>query len=117
MPNNPSELILQDRTEELLTYLQTQFDYVLVDSAPVGLLSDGYVLSRYCDATLYIVRHGVTPKKRLERLENNKINTLKNMVMVFNGVRSRGFGKRKYGYGYGYGYVYNQDQKKIGKLA
>lgn len=117
LPQNPSELILQDRTEELLTYLQTKFDYVLVDSAPVGLLSDGYVLSRYCDATLYIVRHGVTPKKRLEQLENNKINTLKNMVMVFNGVRSRGFGKRKYGYGYGYGYVYNQDQKKIGKLA
>ena len=117
LPHNPSELILQNRTEELLTYLQTKYDYVLVDSAPVGLLSDGYVLSRYCDATLYIVRHGVTPKKRLEQLENNKINTLKNMVMVFNGVRSRGFGKRKYGYGYGYGYVYNQDQKKIGKLA
>lgn len=117
LPRNPSELILQNRTEELLNDLQHQFDFVLVDSAPVGLLSDGYVLSRYCDATLYIVRHGVTPKKRLEQLENNKVNTLKNLVMVFNGVRSRGFGKRKYGYGYGYGYVYNQEPKNIGKLA
>lgn len=109
LPSNPSELILNERALELLNYLEARYDYVLLDSAPVGILSDGYVLSRYCDATLYVVRHGHTPKRMLERLEeNNKINELKNMALVFNGVQSRGFGK----YGYGYGYVYNQTGKK-----
>ena len=105
LPPNPSELILQARTAELLQYLGEHFDYVLVDSAPVGLLSDGYVLSNHCDATLYVVRHHHTPKKMLGRLEQiNKINELKNMAIVFNGVRSRGFSKNDYGYGYSYGY-------------
>lgn len=114
LPGNPSELILQGRTEELLNYLQTQFDYILVDSAPVGILSDGYVLSRFCDATLYVVRHSYTPKKMLERLEqNNRINELKNLAIVFNGVQSRGFGLNKYGYGYGYEYLYKQSKKNL----
>lgn len=118
LPHNPSDLILQERTADLLHYLKNKFDYVVVDSAPVGVLSDGYVLSRHCDATLYVVRHGHTPKKMLERLEqNNKINELKNLAIVFNGVRSRGFGRNGYGYGYGYGYIYTQTQKKIKKLV
>ncbi len=107
LPSNPSELILRDSTAELLNYLGDRFDYVLVDSAPVGLLSDGYVLSTHCDATLYVVRHHHTPKKMLGRLEQiNKINELKNMAIVFNGVRSRGFTKNDYGYGYSYNYTY-----------
>jgi len=105
LPGNPSELILQERTEELLNYLNNRFDYVFIDTAPVGVLSDGYVLSRYCDATLYVVRHGYTPKKILERLEqNNKINELKNLAIIFNGVKIRGFFKNNYGYGYNYVY-------------
>src|ERR1051326_3159620 len=74
------------------------------DTAPVGLLSDAYVLSSYCDATLYVVRHNHTRKVSIQRLdENKKINELKNMAIVFNGIRSRGFGNNGYGYGYGYG--------------
>jgi capsular exopolysaccharide synthesis family protein len=113
LPHNPSELILQDSTETLLQHLQSKYDYIIVDSAPVGLLSDGYVLSKLCDATLYIVRHGYTPKKMLERLEqNNKINQLKNLAIVFNGVRARGFASVGEGYGYGIPYKYNNGQKK-----
>lgn len=105
---NSSELILHHRTADLFHYLEDRFDYVLVDCAPVGLLSDGYVLSKYCNATLFIVRHRYTPKKMLERLEpNNRINELKNLAIVFNGIRE---------YGYGYGYMYNQNQKKRKKL-
>lgn len=101
---NPSELILHQRTADLFRCLESRFDYVLVDCAPVGLLSDGYVLSRHCNATLFVVRHKYTPKKMLERLEpNTRINELKNLAIVFNGIRE---------YGYGYGYIYNQDQKR-----
>ena len=87
---------------------------VLVDSAPVGLMSDGYVLSRQCDATLYVMRHGHTPKKVLGRLEkNNRINYLNNIGIVFNGIKKRGFGKTDHGYGYnGYGYNYDYGNQK-----
>ena len=105
VPRNPSELIINERAERLLNHLQASFDYVIVDSAPVGVLSDGYVLTNFCDATLYVVRHNYTSKTMLERLENqNRINELKNIALVFNGVRSRGFASNLYGYEYGYGY-------------
>ncbi|RZK26011.1 MAG: polysaccharide biosynthesis tyrosine autokinase [Flavobacterium sp.] len=107
LPPDPSELILSDRTGQLLRYLEVQYDYIIVDSAPVGVLSDGYVLAKHCDATLYIVRHGHTPKKMLQRLEeNNKINELRNIGIVFNGINSRGYAGKKYGYSHGYSYSY-----------
>ena len=111
LPSNPSELNLNDRTEKLLKYLDNYFDFVIIDSAPVGILSDGYILSRYCDATIYVVRHRHTPKKMLERLEyNNRINELKNIGIVFNGVRTRGFSRNSYGYGYSY--IYKDKKRK-----
>lgn len=112
LPHNPSELILSERLPALLSYLDAIFDYVIIDTAPVGALSDAYVVAPLCDATLYIIRHNHTPKIVVERLdETNKINSLKNMAIVFNGVRARGF-SRDYGYGYGYGYAGKLKQKK-----
>ena len=113
LPENPSELILSEKVPELMKYLSDNFDYIIIDTAPVGLLSDAYVLSAYCDATLFVVRHKHTRKTSIQRLDtNNKINELKNMAIVFNGVRARGFGRNGYGYGYGYGYVYREGKKK-----
>jgi hypothetical protein len=63
-----------------------------------------------------VVRHRHTPKLSIQRIdENNKINELKNLAIVFNGVRSRGFGNSAYGYGYGYGYGYVYNNGKKGK--
>jgi capsular exopolysaccharide synthesis family protein len=113
LPENPSELIMSDRVPELMEFLTPLFDYIIIDTAPVGLLSDAYVLSSYCDATLYIIRHGHTSKVSVERIDaNNKINELKNMAIVFNGVKSRGFGRNGYGYGYGYGYIHKEKEVK-----
>ena len=113
LPENPSELIMSEKVPKLFTYLSGIFDYIIIDTAPVGLLSDAYVLSSYCDATLYVVRHKHTRKVSIQRLDaNNKINELKNMAIVFNGVRSRGFGGNGYGYGYGYGYIHKDKRKK-----
>lgn len=120
LPDNPSELIMSDKVPELLQYLSEIFDYVVVDSAPVGLLTDAYILSSYCDATLYVIRHRHTRKVSIQRLdENNKINELKNIAIVFNGVKSRGFSKNGYGYGYGYGYLTpeKRDKKKSRKVV
>jgi capsular exopolysaccharide synthesis family protein len=112
---NPTELLTSSRLQELLTYLDGIFDYIIVDSAPVGPVTDAYIISPYCDATLYIVRHKHTPKVLVEQIDkNSKVNKLKNMAIVFNGIRPRGFGKHHYGYGYGYGdgYAYQEKRKQ-----
>ncbi len=116
IPPNPSELILNGKLDELLKYLETIFDYIIIDSAPVNPVTDSYIISPLCDATLYIVRHGVTPKISIKMLdENNGMHTLKNMAIVFNGVKNRGMGRYgTYGYsnGNGYGYFDAGKEKK-----
>lgn len=113
LPYNPTELIMNGKAEELLNYLDGIFDFIIIDTAPVLPVTDAYVLSPYCDATLFVVRHGYTPKLFIERLDaNNKINHLNNAAIVFNGVTPRGFGSSHYGYGYGYGYIYDDRQSR-----
>jgi len=105
IPPNPSELILNGKIQELLVYLENAFDYIVIDTAPVSPVTDAYLLSQLCDATLYVVRHGYTPRIFLQMLdENNKMKGLKNLAIIFNGVKSRGL--KAYGYGYGYGMGY-----------
>jgi capsular exopolysaccharide synthesis family protein len=121
IPPNPSELILNGRLEELLAYLETTFDYILMDTSPVSPVTDAYILSPFCDATLYVIRHGVTPKQYIKHLDENlKVRGLKNLAIIFNGVKSRGLTKYDYGYGYGksggnYGYA-EEEQKKESKI-
>jgi tyrosine-protein kinase Etk/Wzc len=110
LPESPTELITNGVTEGLLQELDQLFDHIVIDIAPVGPVSDAYIISPYCDITLYIVRHGYTPKTFLERLDiNNKLNKLSNAAIVFNGVSQRGYGQS---YGYGYGYIYGNDKYK-----
>lgn len=114
LPMNPSELIMNGRAEGLLNDLDERFDNIVIDIAPVGPVTDAYLISPLCDSTLYVVRHGYTPKVFLERIdENNRIHNLKNLAIVFNGVVMRGFGNKNYGYGYGYhtSYGYNKKSK------
>lgn len=107
----PSELLLNGKIQELLTYLDGMFDLVIVDTAPVVLVTDAYILSDLCNVTLYVARHKYTPKMLIKRLdENNKINPLINPAIIFNGVKIRGFFKNNYGYGYDY--VYGDKGKK-----
>jgi capsular exopolysaccharide synthesis family protein len=113
LPDNPSELLMNERLKELLNYLEEIFDHVIIDSAPASLLSDAYVLSPMCHATLYVVKHKFTPKVYLERLEQeNSVNQLMNVGIIFNGIKSRGFTKNGYGYGYGYGYIHDNNGGK-----
>jgi len=113
IPDSPTELIMNGMAPELFNDLDKQFDHIIIDVAPVGPVSDAYILSPYCDLTLYVVRHNFTPKTFLERLDiNNKLNKLTNPAIVFNGVSQRGYGQ-SYGYGYGYVYGDNKYNKKL----
>ncbi len=116
IPPNPSELILNGRIQELLAYLENAFDYIVIDTAPVTPVTDAYLLSQFCDATLFVLRHGYTPRIYLQMLEeNNKVRGLKNLALIFNGVKSRGIGKGGYGNGYGYGYGVGYEDVNVRK--
>lgn len=89
----------------MIEYLDNSFDMVIIDTSPIVLITDAYILSEMCDATLYIMRHGYTPKMLIKRIdENNEINPIHNPAIIFNAVKTRGFIKSNYGYGYNYVY-------------
>ena len=101
IPPNPAELILGESMKELLDDLKTKYDYIILDTPPVGLVSDALELAQYCDATLYVVRQGFTKKGMLHLVnDKHKKGELTNISVVFNGYEN----KSRYGYGYGYGY-------------
>lgn len=105
LPENPTELLANGKVKSLIDYLENNFDMVLLDTSPAVLVTDAYILSAMCDATLYVIRHNYTPKMLIKRLdENNQINTINNPAIVFNGVKTRGVFKNNYGYGYDYVY-------------
>jgi capsular exopolysaccharide synthesis family protein len=114
LPPNPSELITNGQLSELFRHLETQFDYLIIDTAPVSPVSDAFLLAPLCDATLYVVRHNHTPINYIKKLnETCKVNELKNMAIIFNDVKGRGFGGYGYHYEYGYnnGYSYSQEKE------
>lgn len=101
IPPNPAELLSRKSLDKAIEYLKEIYDYILLDTAPVGLVTDTLIISRVTDATIYICRADYTPKSDLELV--NKLyqeNKLKNMGIVLNGIDMN---KRKYGYYYGYG--------------
>ncbi|MEO6176072.1 MAG: polysaccharide biosynthesis tyrosine autokinase [Flavobacterium circumlabens] len=101
IPPNPSELILSEAMKELIDELKQKYDYIILDTPPVGLVSDALELAQYADVTLYIVRQNYTKKDMITLLNNRiKRGELNNASIVLNGYEN----KAKYGSGYGYGY-------------
>ena len=110
LPENPTELLANGKIKEIIDYLNNIFDFVIIDTSPIVLVTDAYILSALCDATLYVIRHKYTPKMLIKRIdENNQINPINNPAIIFNGVKMRGFFKNNYGYGYDY--VYGKKEK------
>lgn len=96
--------IVDAELASLFETLENEFDYIIVDTPPLSTALDACVLNKYCDTTLFTVRHGYTPKWMVKHFDQNKsINYLNNLFIVFNGIKRRGIYERGYGYGYGYG--------------
>ncbi|WP_394759518.1 polysaccharide biosynthesis tyrosine autokinase [Flavobacterium sp.] len=103
VPPNPGELIMGESMKEMIDELKLKYDYIILDTPPVGLVSDALELTPFCDATIYVVRQNVTRKEMLSLVNNkHKRGELNNISIVFNGFEN----KAKYGYGYAYGYGY-----------
>lgn len=122
IPPNPAELLLDEKVSELFKELKNRFDAIIIDSAPLGLVSDAVILSAYADATLYIMRQNYTLKKQIGMVDdiyrNNKlpaISLLLNDVKV-NSTYGGYYGKYGYQYGYGGDYFEKEGTKKNGML-
>lgn len=102
IPPNPTELLSNGRYEELVAELRTRYDYVILDTAPLMLVTDTLLISHMADATLYVTRSGYT-EKTLVDFANKQIGSgkIKNTAFVLNDVSNDYFG---YGNKYGYGY-------------
>ena len=112
LQDDASELLQNGKIQAMISQLNELYDVVIIDSAPVVLITDAYLLSSICNATLYVVRHKFTPKLFVKRIEENQeINPINNPAIVFNGVKTRGFFNNNYGYGYN-NYVYGYQKKK-----
>ena len=101
VPPNPTELLARDGLEKAIETLKQNFDYVILDTAPIGMVTDTLLIGRVADLSVYVCRADYTRKAEFtlinELAENNK---LPNLCIAINGVDLQ---KKKYGYYYGYG--------------
>ncbi|WP_339921995.1 polysaccharide biosynthesis tyrosine autokinase [uncultured Cyclobacterium sp.] len=126
VPPNPAELLLKDKMGVFLEQLERQFDIIIMDCPPVGLVSETMDLLRFSDVNLYIVRHDFTHKNHLLMINDLYSNDqVRNFYAIFNGLKGGGdtydFGGYNYGYGYNYSYMmknsygdgYYSEEKKL----
>ncbi len=101
IPPNPGEILMSKRVAEIFAEVKQIYEYIIVDTAPVGMVTDTIQISKYADLTIYVVRANYLDKRMLhipEKLNNE--NKLTNMAMLINESDQT---KGAYGYGYGYG--------------
>lgn len=112
IPPNPQELLSNGRYQKLIAELSSSYEYIIIDSAPLMLVSDTLSIVDTTDAVLYVTRSGVSRKILIDfagdLVQDQKIS---NVSFVLNDV-SKSLGGYGYGYNYGYGYGYSQDKEK-----
>jgi tyrosine-protein kinase Etk/Wzc len=122
VPPNASELILSDKVLKILEYGRENYDLVVLDTPPIGLISDAVVLLKQADAGIFVMNVKFAKKQGVRFLEEViEKNNLKNVGITLNNVTTQrwkyyskygyGYGY-SYSYGYGYGYGYGEDDKK-----
>ncbi|QBA22742.1 polysaccharide biosynthesis tyrosine autokinase [Chryseobacterium indologenes] len=112
IPPNPQELLSNGRYQKLISEMSSRYEYIVIDSAPLMLVSDTLSISDTADASLYVVRSGVSRKILIDFANKLvKESKISNVSFVINDV-SKNVGGYGYGYNYGYGYGYTADKKK-----
>jgi tyrosine-protein kinase Etk/Wzc len=124
VPPNPSEMLLDEKVSSLFADLKKQFDIVIIDTAPVGLVSDAVTLGAYANACMYIVRHNYTFKKQVQLIDElYRSKKIPHIAIIINDINTQagygsyyGYGNYGYGYGYGSGSDYFDGQIKQKKM-
>lgn len=105
---NPAELLMDERLDQLVDELRKRYDYIVVDSVPVGIIADATISNRIADLTIFVARAGRLDRRQLPEIEQlYKENKLHNMAVVLNGADLH----RRYGYYGYYGYSYKYEKK------
>ena len=128
IPPNPTELVASDALDKAIEHLKEHYDYVILDTAPIGLVTDTAIIGRVADLCVYVCRADVTPKAAFGYINTlrdekkfSKLATVINSIDMSKRKNSYGYGYgkkygygygKKYGYGYGYGYGYETNGKK-----
>jgi capsular exopolysaccharide synthesis family protein len=109
VPPNPAELIESERMKLFFEQAVKDYDYIIVDTPPIAVVTDALLLTNIADAYLYIMRQNYSSKNVIKLIEDvKKDNALQNLGIILNEVEiKRGYGY-SYGYGYGYGYGLGQ---------
>jgi len=103
IPPNPVELLMSKRVSDVFDYAKENYEYLIVDTAPVGMVTDTIQISQLADLTIYVIKSNYLDKRSLHIPDTlNKNSKLKNMAILINGTDQN---KSAYGYGYGYGKV------------
>lgn len=103
IPPNPAELMMQDRLQDIFNYARKNYDYVVVDTAPAGLVTDTVLAAKYADCVVYIIRANYTDKRTLSMPVNfYKENKLPNLAFLLNDVSESSLGSYPYTYSYSY---------------
>ena len=107
IPPNPAELLMSDRMEKLFKEVEQEYDYILVDTAAVGLVTDTLLLTKFADLFIYVIKANYLDKRRLQIVKSMyEEKKLPHMTVLLNNVN------HKKGYGYGYGYGKSPKKKK-----
>ena len=106
-PPNPAELLGRPDMQALLAKARQEFDYIFIDTPPVGIVADGLEMAPMVDSLLFVVRQDYSPKDVIKLVEELRgRNDIKNMAVMLNDVKLKGHYGNAYRYNYGYGYHY-----------
>ena len=103
VPDNPADLLSNDRLKQLIGKLKPAYDFIVLDTAPLGLVSDYLILMRHTDYTLYVVRHQYTPNQALNRINqlynDKKLTAVSILINDVDAVKAYGYNDNKsYGF-------------------
>jgi tyrosine-protein kinase Etk/Wzc len=121
IPPNPSEILMDEKIDALFEFLKANFDFIIIDSAPIGLVVDAKLLAKHADGTLYVIRQRKTQKKQLHQIDElYEEGVFTNLSLLVNDVKNSGLDSY---YSYGgnymstYKYSYGHEPKSIWQKA
>ncbi len=115
IPPNPAELLEGNKLGRLIEFLKTKFDYIIIDCAPVGLVTDALMIEKHADLTFYVLRQNYTYKSQLGIVNDLKNGKVKNLYLIVNDIPVQKGGYSAYGQAYGYD-VENDNKKFLSRF-